>query len=482
MKTSNTLVLIQTPYIEGYGPMRRAAGTYFPLGLGYLAAMVKRAGFQVRFLDPNVQEIDETMLIDWAIMESPLLIGISFMTPQFKIAKRLCTLLRAAASDSKIVLGGAHPSVLPRETLLAIPAADFLSVGEGEETLPELLLDLQAGKNGETVLGLWRRDSGRIVENLPRLPIEDLDALPFPDRSIIDQSLYRPQSFHAQSGAVGTIDTSRGCPGRCTFCCSGSSLRRSLRERSIDNVMGEVDFLVEKYAIKYLLIRDDTFTMRRERVLEFCRNIAQRHPDIKWNCMGRVNTVDRDLLATMKSAGLHDIFFGIESGNEEILRRCRKGITKNQVRRAVKAADELGIVSYGAFILGLPGETRETALQTIEFACELPLTMAGFSIMTPYPGTESFQHYYQPPDDMEEEYTEFIASTGMHYVTGYTGLGYGLAPADLPALVSLAQKRFYLRPRQIGRMLRHATIPQLMGYARGFCGLVAKELFLRKKG
>ena len=198
--------------------------------------------------------------------------------------------------------------------------------------------------------------------------------------------------------------------------------------------------------------------------------------------MGRVNTVDYDLLARMKQAGLHDIFFGIESGNDELLRKARKGITTKLARRAVSACNDLNIRTYGAFILGLPGDTRETIRQTIDFACSLPLTLAGFSILIPYPGTQVFEDYYDIKENGRIDYNSFIASTGIHYTSDYTGL-VGLKPADLPEMVSKAQRRFYLRP--IFRYCVCLKIPirrMILGYIRGFTTPDKKELSRRKKG
>lgn len=197
--------------------------------------------------------------------------------------------------------------------------------------------------------------------------------------------------------------------------------------------------------------------------------------------MGRVNTVDYNLLSKMKRAGLHDIFFGIESGNDDILKKAKKGITTKAVRSAVSACKDLNIRTYGAFILGLPGDTVETINQTIDFACSLPLTLAGFSILIPYPGTQVFEDYYEIGKNEKIDYSSFIASTGIHYTPNYTGL-IGLKPSDLPELVSNAQKRFYLRPIQIFRILRNSNPLMIAGYIRGFTALLKKELYLNKRG
>ena len=482
LSPKQVLFLIQTPYIADYGPMRSAAGTYFPLGLGYIAAHVRQHGHDVRLCDPNVEDHSVMALAAAVEQARPTLVGVSFMTPQFFKARDIIAAIKERCPDVPVAVGGAHPNVAPQKTLEEIPGADYAVFGEGEQTTVELLdlLDRNRGDRRQ-IAGLCWRDGDRIVVNSARAPLEDLDRLPFPARDIMDQSRYRAQSFLPYSNKAMAIITARGCPSRCVFCASGHGMRMPVRSRTIDNVMAEIDLLRSRYGIEYLLIKDDTFTLRGSRVREFCSAIKARHPGLRWHCMGRVNGAQEDLLAEMKAAGLNDIFFGIESGNDEILRRAGKGIRTAQARAAVETCDRLGIRTYGAFILGLPGDTRETMEQTIDFACSLPLTMAGFSILIPYPGTKAFADHYEPVGDGRIDYAEFVASTGVHCVKGYTGID-GATIAALPGLVAKAQRRFYMRPARILRLLKSATPSMLLGYGRGFAALMRKEIYLIRKG
>ena len=425
-----------------------------------------------------MQDLKFKDIVELIQKDKPALVGISFMTPQFPIAKKIVDAIKESIPDVPIVLGGAHPSVLPKETLIEIPNADFVAYGEGEQTTLELLNHLTKDINNLTQIDglVWRKDN-EVIVNSPRAYFTDLDILPYPDRDLIDQSLYHTQSFLSYSPKAMTIYTTRGCPNRCVFCASGHKLRSRVRERSITKVIEEIDYLMEKFDIDYLLIKDDMFALRKSRVEEFCIAIKQRYPDLKWHCMVHVNSVDHDLLSTMKSAGLNDVFFGIESGSNEILKKVRKATTIEKARKAVNACAQLGIRSYGAFILGLPGDTLKTMEQTINFACSLPLTMAGFSILIPYPGTQVFEEYYHQQKDKPINYQHFIASSGIHYVEGYTGI----KDADLkslPTLVSRAQKRFYLRPSQILRMLRCSNFTMVWGCVKGFWALCTKEIYL----
>lgn len=480
MSSTASLVLIQTPYFNDYGPIRKAAGTYFPLGLGYISSYVRAHGHKVLFLDPNIQPLTQKDIVTFVQSATPLLVGISFMTPQFYAAKTLAASLKLGCPDIPVVLGGAHPSVLPKRTLEEIPEADFVVYGEGEQTILELLDAVATGKpKYEQIAGLvWRKDS--VIVNEPRTPIADLDSLPFPDRSLIDQNLYRHQSFLSYFKRPRTIHTSRGCPGRCVYCASGHKLRSRIRMRSIDNVISELRDIQEKIGMDYLLIKDDMFTLSERRTREFCNAVKREFPGLRWHCMVRVDKVSEALLNEMKEAGLNDVFFGIESGNDSILNKAGKNITTSQIRQAVEATDRLKIKSYGAFILGLPGDNRETIQQTIDFACSLPLTMAGFSILIPYPGTKCFEEYFPQQEGMVIDYTSFIASSGVHFVKEYTGLN-GMVVQELPEWITKAQRRFYLRPKQILRMLRGTTFRQIRGYARGAEALLERAIFLRTK-
>jgi radical SAM superfamily enzyme YgiQ (UPF0313 family) len=477
---SNHLLLIQTPYFEDYGPMRKAAGTYFPLGLGYISSFVKQYGYDVSFFDPNVQDVTLEDIVDFVRREKPTLVGVSFMTPQFYAAKNIVDAVKEAAPEVSVVLGGAHPSVMPRRNLEEMPNADFVVFGEGEVTTLELLeyLTKRRGVLPE-IRGLAWRDNDAVMLNGPRSLLTDLDALPFPDRDLIDQSLYRHQSFLSYYKHAQTIYTSRGCPGRCVYCASGYKLRCKVRTRSVDNVMDEIDLLKDRYNMDYLLIKDDSFTLNKRRIKEFCAALVKRHPGIRWHCMCRVDTVNYDVLSMMKDAGLNDVFFGIESGNDEILKNAGKGVTTADNRKAVEAAESLGIRTYGAFILGLPGDTAKTIQQTIDFACSVPLTMAGFSILIPYPGTKVFEDYYPYNEGDSLDYHAFIASTGVHYVREYTGLE-GVGVEELPGYITKAQRSFYMRSRQILRMLKGSPPRMLWGYVRGFGALVTKALYLKK--
>jgi radical SAM superfamily enzyme YgiQ (UPF0313 family) len=231
--------------------------------------------------------------------------------------------------------------------------------------------------------------------NGPRPLIQNLDALPFPARDLLPMDKYIPLPNQYKRKPVANLMALRGCPYQCTFCSANAVFGCSLRMRSAQRVYDEIKQLVDTYGIREISFWDDTLTVNKKWLHELCDLIISNHLDITWSCYARVNTVDLDLLKKMKKAGCWNIFYGIESGNQELLDRIKKGITLDQIRNAVKLTKKAGIEVRGSFMIALPGETPEMAHKTIDFAIELDPDYAQFSITTPYPGTELFEQAKQ---------------------------------------------------------------------------------------
>ncbi|HBF33598.1 TPA: hypothetical protein DDW35_03440, partial [Candidatus Sumerlaeota bacterium] len=274
-------------------------------------------------------------------------------------------------------VGGPHATALPSRTLEEFPEFDFAIFGEGEDSLLELYRAVINGMADFSAIdGLVWRKNGAVVENAGRDWIEDLDRLPMPA-----WDLYGPSDVYQ-------IYASRGCPFQCIFCMRALGERPRLRSAKL--VVDEFQTLVECYHAKEIDFSDETFTLRREWALEICAEIRKRglHTKVRWFANGRVNTVDEDLLRTMREAGCVRIGYGIESGCQEILNAAHKGTNIEQIRKAIRASKRAGLKTEAFYILGFPGETRETAMKTIKFAASLNTTSAAFGIMVPYPGTE----------------------------------------------------------------------------------------------
>ena len=309
---------------------------------------------------------------------------------------------------------GTHVTAIPRETLKPYPALDMIFVGEPDLTLRDLLDHLE-GKiderppdivklfeehdpdykpalsgDGEVDLakirGLGYRQNGSIEVNLPRNFIRDLDALPIPKHELLPFDKYRMPLIR---GPFTFIVTSRGCPAGCTYCIKHVSYQFGLRLRSPEKLMEEL-WQLKALGLNNIHMYADLFTVNREQVMELCQRMIDEKINIKWTCNSRVDYVDEEMLHAMHEAGNWLISWGIESGNEQILKHAHKGAYPDKARKSLRWAREAGIKNWGYFIIGLPGETEETIRQTIDFSKELPLDIALFHVAAPYPGTPFF--------------------------------------------------------------------------------------------
>jgi len=361
----------------------KMVNSYPPLGLGYLAAVLEREGHQVRIhdfgltpntpLEEDIQDIEEF---------APHLVGITSMTNVYHSALETARLVKERMG-CPVVMGGPHPTVFPQRTVQE-PWVDYVVYGEGEETLVELVRALEGQMDLEGVQGLCFKRNGEVILNPARPLIRDLDGLPFPARHLyrlLDYPLFAPNGER-----MLTLLSSRGCPYNCSYCFKGI-VGRTYRQRSPDNIVAELRLLIQRYDIRNFYFIDDLFTLDLRRLDALLDRFIEERLDIRWQCLARVDRVTPQILRKMHRAGCRQIHYGIESGNQEVLDRVGKGITLEQVRRAIAWTAEAGIRSKGYFMLGLPGDTEETIRQTIELAAELPLDEAMFSITTPFPGT-----------------------------------------------------------------------------------------------
>jgi radical SAM superfamily enzyme YgiQ (UPF0313 family) len=325
-------------------------------------------------------EVDAQQVIDY----KPDLVALTSMTTSYHYVEQLVARLKDALGVP-VIIGGPHATTLPEGTL-ANPNIDYLIYGEGEYVWQDFLRALVAGDTRwDQIQGLWYKEGGKIIPGGSRKPIEDLDALPFPARHLYELSKY---PLYAPNGEpMLTVLSSRGCPYACSFCFKGI-VGRSYHQRSPENIVEELKQVAATYGIRNFYFIDDLFTIDVKRLEKILDYFIDQSLDYRWRCLARVDRVTPELLAKMYKAGCRQIHYGIESGNEEVLRRTAKHIDLQQVRDAVAWTEQAGIRSKGYFILGLPGDTEETMQETIEFAAGLELTEAMFSIATPFPGTK----------------------------------------------------------------------------------------------
>jgi len=383
------VILISPSYVDLYGKLCRAAGRYFPLGLGYIAAYLRHYGnHDVQIYEMEAQGLtcqDITKIIK---DHNPDIIGLTCSTPNFFRAIELAKIIREN-SKAKIVLGGAHASALA-EFIVGTYSDLFDSVvqGEGEITMLELVNAYQNDSSIEAIKGITYKHNGKIIKSESRPFIENLDSIPYPARDLIPQNLFMPNLHNARYRKCLTILTSRGCPFNCSFCASRIISGQKYRMHSAEYVLEEMKMLKQVYRTRQLIITDDTFTVNRERLVTICNGMIKDKLNLNWFCFSQINTLDKEILKLMKKAGCYNIGFGIESAEEEILRKIGKPISPQKALNIIKTANEIGLKTQAFYIFGSQDETKEQMEKTIKFAKATNATLVFFNMLVPYPGTK----------------------------------------------------------------------------------------------
>lgn len=378
-----------------------AEGKIIPLGLAYIAGILVKYGHIVKCIDLQVESENK---LDIEIHNCDI-VGISTLTPNIKEAWRIAK--KAKENNKLVIIGGPHPSVLPDESL-STGYIDIVCRGESEYTIVDIV-------NGNIPLGQIKGisyiENGFIKHNPDREYISNLDEIPFPLRTSFPLDKYR--LFLHKGKNVMTILTSRGCPNNCNFCYKGIS-GRVYRMRSVNNILQEWEQIL-KLGADEIGIVDDSFTVNRTRVIEFCDALIKEKMNIYMEGSSRVDTVDKDMLIKMRQAGYWRIAFGIESGSQKILDIIGKNITLNDIIKSITWAKESGMKVTGFFMIGNYGEDKNTINETIEFAKKLPLDYIQFTIAVPYPGTHLYNMIKENGRFLFKEWSELGSYSGRAY-------------------------------------------------------------------
>lgn len=420
----------------------------FPLNLGYIAAVLRKANHEVRLIDFNV--MDQTKLKDSISEFNPELVGLTAMTSSIMNAKDIISKIKKMDKEIITILGGVHASALPLETMNETPDLDYLVFGEGELTVADLVNHIINKKDLSNVKGIVYRNGKNVIKNQPRELIEDMDSIPFPARDLIPLNLYATRhvsrGFSRKEKNIIEIMTSRGCPNNCIFCATHINYGLRVRFRTAKNVIREISECIEKYGVNHVSVEDDTFTLNKNTVKELCDFFRKKK--ITWNCNGRVNTVNYSLLKMMSKSGCKKIAFGVETGNPDMLLKIKKGITIPQVIQAVKDAKKAGIRYVECdFIIGAhPDETLSQVQDSIKLIYKLMPDFLAVSIMCPYPGTELYnimkeRNYLRKNPD----WTQFTLFGDLNR---YKKLTY-LTTKQMVDLQNNILKKYYSSPRYI---------------------------------
>lgn len=392
------------------------------LGLCYIASVLNKNGFDTEiynadFLDSatysNQKELFDNFDVYINILNDPAhpiwlevreairnadpdYIGIQMYTGTFKSVQMVAALAKSLKPEVKIAVGGTHPTLDPFGTIKC-EHYDYVIRGEGEYTFTEIL----EGREPAAIKGLtFKNSGGEAVSNEAREFMEDLDSLPFPARDKI-------LSGNGKTD-VGAIITGRGCPFQCSYCASPELSNQKARYRSVENVLEELEYMTRHLNISLVRFQDDTFTLNKSRTAEICDGMLRKGIDVQWVCDTRVDRIDGDLLKLMKRAGCVRVKIGVESGSDEILKKVRKGVTVERIRRGVEVIKGAGIPLTIYLMIGFPGETDDDVRKTIRFADEIDADYNSLSVVAPYYGTRIYKNLVKEGFGFEKSNWEYF--------------------------------------------------------------------------
>jgi anaerobic magnesium-protoporphyrin IX monomethyl ester cyclase len=435
------ILLINPPYKtqQVYGEYAKISPCLPPLGLCYLAAVLIKNGFKkIKIIDGPAEKTSFVQLRTVIAQFKPSIVGVTASTSNFYDAKKVLSIAKKVNQNITTVLGGPHITALPVKTMKECLSLDIGVIGEGELTFLELVKKLSLKKNIKNSKGTVVRNNNRIKMNLPQKIIVDLDSIPIPARDLLNNLKNYHHTPFRSKGHVATMITSRGCPFGCYF-CDQSVFGKRWRGFSTDYIFLEMEHLKKNYGINFISFEDDNFLYSQKRTVSLCTKLIEKKLYIKWGCSARVDSINLKLLRLMKQAGCYNIFIGIESGSDKTLKFINKNTTIKEIRKAVNLIKKANLNVYGSFILGLPGESRQDILKSINFAKSLQLDGASFFLYNPYPntilGSKAKKYGY-----ISKDWRDYSAHTNK-----LAFVNKGMSEKELKQLQRYAYIKFFLR-------------------------------------
>ncbi len=404
------ILLIFPPSTVKAGGLRHCAP---PLGIAYLGAVLRK-NYQGKLLDATAEGYENledlgTELVKYGLSYqeiknrisdyAPDLVGITCLySTQYPSVRSICQLVKEISSEIITVIGGYHPTFLARECLKREGSIDFIALGEGENTLQDLLKQIELGKDLTQVKGIAFRQGDKLRINPQTNYIENLDELPFPARDLLPMEKYFsiniPMSVTSKHRLCTPVLTSRGCTARCIFCPSPNFWGHHFRARSAENVLKELELLIKDYQIREIQFQDDNLILDKKRATEIFQGMIDRKLKLQWNTPNGIALwkLDEQLLKLMKASGCYELTLAIESGDQEVLSKIvKKPLNLKNVEKLTRIIKKLGIETNSFFIVGFPGETKEQIRRTFEFAKRLKLDCSYFFIANPNPGSRLYE-------------------------------------------------------------------------------------------
>ncbi|HEY6837558.1 MAG TPA: radical SAM protein [Geobacteraceae bacterium] len=409
-----------------------------PHGVMSIAAYLEQRGMEASILDCYARPLPHDEIVAEIVRQSPDVVGFSCTTSSFLEGYEIAERLRERLPRAKIVFGGAHACSVGVTLLDRFPAIDFLVIGEGEQSFYELL---SAGfSHPETIPGIGHRKDGKGELSMVRHNIEDLDSLPFPayHRLTGFPQRYNLPLFSYPRFPNTSIISSRGCPYQCSY-CDRSVFSRGFRFNSPEYIMEHLHFLHRDFGIRHVFFYDDLFTFDRSRVERLCELMEQKRLPVTYNCIARLEHVDKELVALLKRSGCWQVNFGIESGDPDVVKKHRKFYGLDEVGRKLQMVKDADLRVKGLFMIGLPGESEETIRRTIDYALTLPLDEINVTKFTPFPGAPVYASI--------REHGEFTEDWPAMNCLNFVFVPRGMTKEQLENLYNEFIRRFYRRHR-----------------------------------
>lgn len=428
----------------------RSGALYYPLWMIYSAAVCEKDGFTIAFLDAPAKPLNEaeSMAVVKRNGDGTGLFVINTSTPSIYSDVAFAAAIKKQYPGSKVVLVGTHPSALPEETLQIDEAVDAVARHEYDYIVRDLARAIKEHSDWKKVRGLTYRENGMIKEN-PDMPyIEKLDEIPFASQFI--KKYLEPKDYFFAPAAYPEIQifTGRGCMARCSFCVYPQTMHgHTYRLRTPENVVAEFEYIAREFPyVKEIVIEDDTFTTKKDRVLKICSLLTEKrlHKRFRWLCNARVN-LDYETMRRMKQAGCHLIIPGIESSSQQILNKMRKGTTLKQIHEYIGNAKKAKLMVHACYMVGNNGETKETMQETLKLALKLNTDTAQFYPLLPFPGTESYR-WAKENGYIRGGYADYVKEDGT--INSLLELP-ELSSDEMVRFCDEARKKYYLRPGYI---------------------------------
>lgn len=458
---------------------------YYPFWPAYATAVLMEDGrHRSLLLDAIAKEWNVKKTLNEIEKFQPDLLVIDTSTPTIHGDVEFVNEAKKIFPKMKIVLTGTHPSALPEQTLAMSPSIDFIARQEYDYTILELANCLESGSDLKNIFGLSWRNENEVVHNAPRPMVDELDKIPFVSKAykeFLDAGDYR---YALARHPMIQIWTSRGCPARCVFCSYPQVFTtHAFRARSAKNVVDEIEWIRKNLPeIKEIFFEDDTFTIDIQRANAVCDEIISRGLKVIWSCNVRAN-VPEETLKKMKAAGCRILIVGYESGNQNVLNQTKKGIVLKQAEEFTRAAKKCSMKIFGCFMVGLPGDTKETIEETFQFAKKMSPDMVFFQQAVPFPGTEFYGWLKQNNYLRTEDYSKWLDKSGrLDTLFDYPNL----SGEEILEIRDKLMLRYYLNPKHMFRTiiknLHPHEITRVMKYAKDYFAYLLQRKRSKKSG